>query len=173
MLGPQSFLLYAAASMLASTAYAVPPPQRTTPQSTRVPEQDCAVPEVGLLGLAKPFTLSTFSPGFERLPLSLPATHSKYGDQPFITTPDAKSKALFRLKNGKLTTGGPNQDKYSAYFGPVPPEFPPYLAPLLFGDQDDGTHFTGGYACGPNGTLVLVLSSPRTYTDPFFPQDSF
>lgn len=173
MLGTQSFLLYALAGLSVATSHALPregkaqPPAK--PKPVVVPSQaDCIVPAIGLTGLFAPFTLSTFVEGFETYPLSLPAKHSKYGDQPFITTPALKSKALFRLKDGKLTTGGPNHDKYTAYFGPIPPVFPPYLTPLLFGEEDDGTRFNGGYACGPGGGLVLTLSTtPRTYTTLF------
>lgn len=167
MLGAQSFLLYALAGLSATTAHVLPRENRAHPSPKASPavvpsQTDCIVPDIGLAGLEAPFTLSTFVEGFETYPLSLPAKHSPYGDQPFITTPASKSKALFRLKDGKLTTGGPNHDQYSAYFGPVEPIFPNPPAPLLFGDVDDGLRFNGGYACGPGGGLVLVLNTyPR------------
>ena len=185
MLTLQSFLVYALAGLSATTAHALPREDRgASPKSNSVvpkpssvapeldpgvvPSQDCVVPEIAILGLVADFTLSAFASGFfETYPLSLPAKHSKYGDQPFITTPAAKSKATFRLTDGKLTTGGPNHDKYTAYFGPVPPEYPPYYAPLLFGDEDQGTRFTAAYTCGPSEGVVLALTSPRTYTDFF------
>ena len=166
MLGAQSFLLYALAGLSATTAHVLPRENKThspRPVSPDVAptQNDCLVPAIALSGLAATFTLGAFVSGDDVYPLSLPK-HSKYGDQPFITTTAVKSPARFRLTDGKLTTGGPNADKYSAYFGPVEPVFPNPPAPLLFGDVDDGTRFYGGYTCGPSGGVVLALNTtPR------------
>lgn len=140
---------------LSTSSLALPAPQGP---------QDCVVPEIAFIGLPSPFTLGLFGTGPPPLLLGLPRSQSPSGagEQPFIISSGKSHKkaAQFRLTDGKLTTGGRNHDKFTAYIGPVPPfqDFPPYLNPLLFGNGGESVSWFGSYACDESGSVVTVLS---------------
>ena len=173
MLGPKSFL---SALACLSITEALALPKQPSPVPSPDPIGDCIAPAIALNTVVGPFTLAAIESGsgFETYPLQLPTSRSKHGDQPFITTPevDRSKRALFRLTNGKLTTGGPNSDKYQAYFGPVPPISPSPPSPLLFSKKgSDFTGFYASYACVSGGATVLVLNAgTRKLTDDPFSQ---
>lgn len=159
MYGSKALLLSALVALLSVTTAAPAPAANTTEDASL--SGGCIVPEIAFNTINEPFTLTavTNKPA-DALSVILPAFSAKKAGQPFITRTRI-AQPLFRLTDGKLTTGGPKYKKFPAYFGPTILIFPPVLQPLLFGGVDTtdttGTEFFAGYTCDAQGKIYLEL----------------
>jgi hypothetical protein len=145
----------------------------TTVKSIAVPQDNvapietaCEFPFVAFDTLEEPFTLTALSEASgNELSVALLRGSPPPIVQPFIAPIRfGVPPTLFRLTNGRLTTGGPNSDLFPAYYGPVIEIGPLVLEPLLFGGEEEGdTAFAAVNACDVdrNRILILLPSSQR------------
>ena len=154
MQGPTTFLLTSLLSLLSLTASAPADPAPT-------PATACAVPEIAFATIEKPFTLTALvdKPVSDWFVLLNPPT-AQTAQQPYISHTKI-APPVFRLTNGKLTTGGPKNDKFPAGFGPTIAIFPPVLQPLLFGGGESPADFFAGYACDASGKRYRELRTNK------------
>ncbi|MCJ1464594.1 hypothetical protein MMC07_003207 [Pseudocyphellaria aurata] len=120
----------------------------------------CVVPQIAILTLKKPFTLTALAPKSSWSVL-LPTPSTTNETQPYISHTRI-AQPVFRLTEGKLTTVGAKGKTFSAHFGFTIEIFPPVLKPILFGGVgiEPYTGFFAGYACDiASGKTYLRLTA--------------
>lgn len=124
---------------------------------------NCVFPDIAINTIDYSFTLraNTFNDNNIPWPVQLSTPAASKATQPYISRTRI-AQPVFRLTNGKLTTGGPTHTRFRAFFGPTIKVFPPELQLLLFGGN--GVAFNGffaGYACDGEGIEYLELKAGR------------
>jgi hypothetical protein len=91
----------------------------------------------------------------------LPPPSATREAQPYISRTRI-AQPIFRLTNGRLTTGGDDHEQYPARFGPTILSFPPVLQPVYFGGPSSAAEeFSAGYACDAEGNQYLKLTTTQ------------
>lgn len=136
----------------------------TTAAPANLPGPDCVVPDLAVASLQGPLTLSAFIDS-DPVPWTVSLRKLAGELQPFITRAKTAVAAEFTFTNGKLSAGSD-----TAYFGPSPPVWPPYLDELLFGKVGDAESldFYGGYSCAAGGGYLIQLRTSERQLLLFF-----
>ncbi len=154
MHAPKTFFLTSILALF-STTIAAPAPA--------VPEP-CLIPAIVRSTIKSPFTLSAFTdePNDIEWAVQLDPPSTTQATRPFISRSKI-AQPIFRLTDGKLTTGGPNDDQFAAYFGPTLTIFPNPLQPLFFGgsNQPRPLEFEAVITCDAERNVYTKLRTTR------------